>query len=967
MMCRYRWILLILLLASYALRLGLAGRGQGYWPDELMRYGEAKTAALHLLEGNGARFVQEIVAHPDHTLFRLVALPPALLDLAKGDDPLRTVAYFSLFPVFTLWLVWAIARRSGADEGEALLATALAAGACSLFFYARHHFPYDAALSLLMTAWWMAQKEGRGRMLGAGVVAGLGFLTYNGYWLPLGVGLAVVTMGRAGGWRQRIESAVFAGLGLALMLGAIWSLARSQGRDLVAGWRGTSATITQGDFGLGWRVILEWIWATEGLLAVVWLLGLVLAGWRLKQGRDRALVQWMAVAGLIVAGLIALSDLVHKFVVYGRLVKPLVPFLCLIAARGLMGVKGKPLGPMLRMAVLLMVAGGAAWNFSAVLGQEFPRDFRTRAYTVVRRLNETGLVIYQTLNVEHLRGGQLGREPADHEVILKTKHPLQFRPYQFEGFTAAERADFSRHDIAMRLIRLTWDTGLVPAGEPVGQNLPGPLQLDLRFPIHKTGMSEPIITTGVTGRGDFVYVRYTDPAHVQFGFDHWGRGGSVSPPIPVDYTKVHRLEISMGSLLPPRVAEQNPDGVEKLRQMVGVRLNGRLVFWEWCDFHPVQPGQISIASNLIGGSTTSEGFTGNIQRAQAWPAASFARDIGFDQVVRGRSGLEWEGACGSWRLHCVLNRDAVVSPEVVVQARSGGAIWLEQDGKGQVRFAWQAPDGVRLWSAWHPTGAAEANELLVSVPGDYPAGGEEWRSGHPEWAVLRKAVVLRWNGRTILYLQAEAATGEADEWVLRRGTAIKLPGLEPVAPAAAWSATRQLSVLVARADGDSVWMNYPGPVRLRLRVQSLPVADKMAAPILVAGQTGGGDFLGLRWESDGRARIIFDHWGAAESLVSQPFTITPGRDHELVVSAGFLLPPPDATLYQTQPEWNELKQRMIVMVDGQCAMNVVAESHPSQPEELTLGYNAIGGSTTSVMFPGELEVMGPAERPLTPP
>lgn len=130
-----------------------------------------------------------------------------------------------------------------------------------------------------------------------------------------------------------------------------------------------------------------------------------------------------------------------------------------------------------------------------------------------------------------------------------------------------------------------------------------PIQMQLRFPTAMLGVCEPLLTTGVTGKGDGLYVRYVDGEHVRLGFDHWGVGGFESPPLPIDYDSEHDLTIAMGSLL----AKGNP-GRGRLR----VTLDGKVVIDAAQGFHPTSANEVAIGLNEIGLSTAAAAFTGQI-------------------------------------------------------------------------------------------------------------------------------------------------------------------------------------------------------------------------------------------------------------------------------------------------------------------------------------------------------------------
>lgn len=145
---------------------------------------------------------------------------------------------------------------------------------------------------------------------------------------------------------------------------------------------------------------------------------------------------------------------------------------------------------------------------------------------------------------------------------------------------------------------------------------PGGLDFEVTFPSNRLGQSEPLITTGQAGAGDFVYVVYLDAHHVQFGFDHWGVGGFLSAPILVDYRVAHHLRISLGSLSLGNSGWQRPghssDKIEALRNRLSIRIDEKLVLDAVADFYPTQPLSVTVGQNRIGGSTTGPKFTGHL-------------------------------------------------------------------------------------------------------------------------------------------------------------------------------------------------------------------------------------------------------------------------------------------------------------------------------------------------------------------
>lgn len=155
----------------------------------------------------------------------------------------------------------------------------------------------------------------------------------------------------------------------------------------------------------------------------------------------------------------------------------------------------------------------------------------------------------------------------------------------------------------------------------------GKLRLRLRFPVNRIGQAEPIVSTGAEQEGDFIYVIYHDATHIQLAFDHWFVGGPVTAPIPIDLTRDHQLEISLGSLFPPAgdplFAGMPMARVQELKRTVAVILDGNPVLHAAAASFDSNPRQVTVGRNLIKGSSCSPAFTGTIIQAdRIWPDAN---------------------------------------------------------------------------------------------------------------------------------------------------------------------------------------------------------------------------------------------------------------------------------------------------------------------------------------------------------
>lgn len=149
-----------------------------------------------------------------------------------------------------------------------------------------------------------------------------------------------------------------------------------------------------------------------------------------------------------------------------------------------------------------------------------------------------------------------------------------------------------------------------------GSQKTGPLRVKVILPQGRSGQLEPLLVTGLSFRADFIYLYYTDDRHLQIGFEHTSYGGPVTkPPLEVDYTAEHTLELELGSLWPP-VEHPFYDGwaaaeIARRKRTLRVVLDGREVLAATCDFYDSSPGDVSIGRNPVS-DAFGRRFTGQV-------------------------------------------------------------------------------------------------------------------------------------------------------------------------------------------------------------------------------------------------------------------------------------------------------------------------------------------------------------------
>lgn len=135
----------------------------------------------------------------------------------------------------------------------------------------------------------------------------------------------------------------------------------------------------------------------------------------------------------------------------------------------------------------------------------------------------------------------------------------------------------------------------------------GAVHMSIRLPWPEFGRTEPLVTSGRTGAGDFIYITYVDGGHVIVGHDKWNFGGARSGPIAVDYDKTQEVEIGMTSLYGDAARDAHLSDPRLF-----VSWNGVQVLSEDVAAYPSAPNEVSVGENAIGGSSALPHFSGEV-------------------------------------------------------------------------------------------------------------------------------------------------------------------------------------------------------------------------------------------------------------------------------------------------------------------------------------------------------------------
>jgi hypothetical protein len=206
----------------------------------------------------------------------------------------------------------------------------------------------------------------------------------------------------------------------------------------------------------------EYFWHTEHFLILILGLLSTYAIIHMIGRKETNGIWWIAGIFFVYACLSIFSVYFQSFVVYGRLARQLMPFLILLSAIGLVQLSGNrpPMRLVANIIMALIVVQGL-WNYSYSFGLSYPREFSTTAQTIYKefsfspkrmafgaptRCQNNGYVME---NAKYFLAAPQNDPGIKGTVLLSHPHPINFWPYQYEGYPPQQRQQFRNTDLRM--------------------------------------------------------------------------------------------------------------------------------------------------------------------------------------------------------------------------------------------------------------------------------------------------------------------------------------------------------------------------------------------------------------------------------------------------------------------------------------------------------------------------------------
>jgi hypothetical protein len=464
-----RLILGIILVISLFLRIKLIQNGGlFFFPDE-DRYNTAREV-VNLFEKNlKTEAFAKLTREADHLGFKVLGLFPAYMEYQWGENAKIPGIFFSLFSLANIFIVYLISKNFGDENQVAIFAAFLMATSNSGFYFSAHLLPYDTALTLGLLGVFFAGRNKPNILTSilVGLFAFLTFFTYNGYWTLSGL---ILVIQFSSFFKQREKVFFYGATTLAsfvIPFILVFWVAGIFGNDLLQNYLSFSKTVHQGSFSEGGILPFSYLWESEGLVALIWLglIGLAISQKKFVQKKSNL----VGIIGLLIiyGSLFVFSVGLQKFVVYGRLVKQLIPFIGLVAAQGLPVLKQKiSIGKVFQIALITLMIFLTGINFQKPLALQFPLDFaqeiqtnypdmKIKSHQLSYEAPDSSTVgDYQLVFVKYIFPAPGDQPEIYGEILMRAEHPQKYKPFLFEGFSPENRARFLAQDITMKLIRI---------------------------------------------------------------------------------------------------------------------------------------------------------------------------------------------------------------------------------------------------------------------------------------------------------------------------------------------------------------------------------------------------------------------------------------------------------------------------------------------------------------------------------
>ena len=358
---------------------------------------------------------------------------PFALPLPGLSAEENSAVFFALPSLVNIVLIYSIACGFNWHPRTACLSALLYALTVSNLYQTRFVLLMDLSMMFFLLAFRTVQFAGSAcplRRFLAGLLCFATFFTYYGYWMIAGWGLVYASLSGAQSLRQIVRFGLLAAIGFLLPMTAFFLLLHSFDVDWWQRLQWFSSTAIQGDFVDGFLIPFEFLFLAEGALFLVFLICIF---FMVKRGLATLLL-WLWFPLIFIYALFVIgSNLLEYYVVLGRHVRQLTPFLCLLSAFVLVNLGEKKLAFVLAMVV--------SWFFYQYL-HIYQSRFNLDETLTLERLRQ--MPAYQGVEIQRIDSclparAECPQVPAECHVIDRFVWGMSYPVYQYDAMNRTAR------------------------------------------------------------------------------------------------------------------------------------------------------------------------------------------------------------------------------------------------------------------------------------------------------------------------------------------------------------------------------------------------------------------------------------------------------------------------------------------------------------------------------------------------
>ena len=492
------YLIFFIFIIALSLRFLISIKGGQFFIVDELRYYSGHHLLSFISDFNFKEYIVYLLSGTAHTMFAMFAsfceLVRYFILICFVDSGINayelnnstigiefSACVISTFSALNICLMYPIVKGIGGTKLQGIIACILLLFSNTNFYFSRHLIPYDISITLsLFSLLFLIKSNGNIKLIfSSGFLSGLSTLTYFGYW-PLAVAIwlySVISSFKTN--VLKIKYGIICGLGGLTPIIIFQILGYTVDINFISGLLNfivATGNNQMGDQGVSITAIFEYLWLSERLYLIFLLLFFFLTLIKFNFHKSFKLnhISIGVFFTIIITCILILStEISDTFVLYGRTIKQIIPFLCLACSfsiyeifRRLIHKKNYKL--IFTSGFLLLTVSIS--NQLDVIRLTYPNEFKNKVRKQFPDFDETSSFIGK--NVQKLENYTKNKEyivvnaqylvPPLNEVkelpigkvIYQKEHPYNsFEPYQFLHYNKFERSLINSNKTSMILIK----------------------------------------------------------------------------------------------------------------------------------------------------------------------------------------------------------------------------------------------------------------------------------------------------------------------------------------------------------------------------------------------------------------------------------------------------------------------------------------------------------------------------------